>query len=123
MERVLVVDDDRESTELVTGLLREEGFEVEAANHGGEGLERARSGMHSLVVIDVAMPGMNGFELLRRLRTEGSSVPVLMLTARGEGVDNIVGLESGADDCLPKPFNPREMVARIQAILRRVARR
>ena len=122
-ERVLIVDDDRELCELVEELLASEGFGVEVACNSGRGLERARSGEHSLVVLDVMMPGMNGFELLRRLRAEGSSVPVLMLTARGEDVDRIVGLEIGADDFLPKPFNPRELVARINAILRRMARR
>jgi two-component system response regulator CpxR len=122
-ERVLIVDDDRELCELVEELLASEGFGVEVACNSERGLERARSGEHSLVVLDVMMPGINGFELLRRLRAEGSSVPVLMLTARGEDVDRIVGLEIGADDYLPKPFNPRELVARINAILRRMARR
>jgi len=120
MERVLIVDDDRELCELVAELLGEEGFEVEVANRGEQGLERALSGEHSLVVLDVMMPGMNGFEVLRRLRAQGSDIHVMMLTARGEDVDRIVGLEIGADDYLPKPFNPRELVARIQAILRRV---
>jgi two-component system response regulator CpxR len=119
MERLLIVDDDRELCELVAELLEGEGFEVEVANRGGEGLARALSGEHSLVVLDVMMPGMNGFEVLRRLRAEGSGVHVLMLTARGDDVDRIVGLEIGADDYLPKPFNPRELVARIQAVLRR----
>ena len=123
MERVLIVDDDRELCELVAELLGTEGFGVEVADGSAHGLERALTGSHSLVVLDVMMPGMNGFELLRRLRAEGSSVPVLMLTARGEDVDRIVGLEIGADDYLPKPFNPRELVARINAILRRVERR
>jgi two-component system response regulator CpxR len=123
VEQVLIVDDDRELCELVAELLSEEGFLVEVASRGDEGLARARAGEHSLVVLDVMMPGMNGFELLRRLRAEGSAVPVLMLTARGEDVDRIVGLEIGADDYLPKPFNPRELVARIQAILRRVRTR
>lgn len=120
MEQILIVDDDRELCELVAELLLTEGFEVEVADGSAEGLKRALSGEHALVVLDVMMPGMNGFELLRRLRAEGSGVPVLMLTARGEDVDRIVGLEIGADDYLPKPFNPRELVARIQAILRRV---
>ena len=123
MERVLIVDDDRELCELVAELLGTEGFGVEVADGSADGLERALTGSHSLVVLDVMMPGMNGFELLRRLRAEGASVPVLMLTARGEDVDRIVGLEIGADDYLPKPFNPRELVARIHAILRRVERR
>ena len=119
MENVLIVDDDRELCELVQELLGEEGFRVEVANRSDVGLERARSGEHALVVLDVMMPGMNGFEVLRRLRAEGSDVHVMMLTARGDEVDRIVGLEIGADDYLPKPFNPRELVARIQAILRR----
>jgi DNA-binding response OmpR family regulator len=119
MERLLIVDDDRELCELVAELLEGEGFAVEVANRGEEGLARALEGRHSLVVLDVMMPGMNGFEVLRRLRAEGSFVHVLMLTARGDDVDRIVGLEIGADDYLPKPFNPRELVARIQAVLRR----
>jgi DNA-binding response OmpR family regulator len=123
MEQVLIVDDDGELCELVAELLGTEGFRVEVAVSSTRGLERALSGAHSIVVLDVMMPGMNGFELLRRLRAEGSSVPVLMLTARGEDVDRIVGLEIGADDYLPKPFNPRELVARIHAILRRVVPR
>jgi DNA-binding response OmpR family regulator len=119
MERLLIVDDDRELCELVAELLEGEGFEVEVSNRSDEGLSRALAGEHSLVVLDVMMPGMNGFEVLRRLRAEGSGVHVLMLTARGDDVDRIVGLEIGADDYLPKPFNPRELVARIQAVLRR----
>jgi DNA-binding response OmpR family regulator len=120
LEQLLIVDDDRELCELVAELLSEEGFRVEVANVSARGLERALSGEHSLVILDVMMPGMNGFEVLRRLRAEGSAVHVLMLTARGDDVDRIVGLEIGADDYLPKPFNPRELIARIQAILRRV---
>ena len=123
MEQVLVIDDDRELCELVAELLGMEGFSVEVATQSARGLERALSGEHSLVVLDVMMPGMNGFEVLRRLRAEGSDIHVLMLTARGDDVDRIVGLEIGADDYLPKPFNPRELVARIQAILRRVRQR
>jgi DNA-binding response OmpR family regulator len=119
IERLLIVDDDRELCELVAELLEGEGFRVDVENRSDEGLARALSGDYSLVVLDVMMPGMNGFEVLRRLRAEGSGVHVLMLTARGEDVDRIVGLEIGADDYLPKPFNPRELVARIQAVLRR----
>lgn len=119
MERLLIVDDDRELCELVAELLEGEGFRVDVESRSDEGLARALSGDYSLVVLDVMMPGMNGFEVLRRLRAEGSGVHVLMLTARGEDVDRIVGLEIGADDYLPKPFNPRELVARIQAVLRR----
>ena len=123
MEQILVIDDDRELCELVAELLSMEGFSVEVSNRSALGLERALSGAHALVVLDVMMPGMSGFEVLRRIRAEGSDVHVLMLTARGDDVDRIVGLEIGADDYLPKPFNPRELVARIQAILRRTRQR
>src|SRR5256885_11612233 len=118
VERILVNDDDVELCSLVSEYLRPEGFQVEAVHDGKTGLARAISGDHLLVVLDVMLPGLNGFDVLRRLR-DGSRVPVLLLTARGEDVDRIVGLEIGADDYLPKPFNPRELVARIRAILRR----
>jgi two-component system, OmpR family, response regulator CpxR len=118
MDRVLVVDDDVELCELVKEFLQPEGLQVEAVHNGNRGLERALSGEHALVVLDVMLPGMNGLDVLRKLRAT-SSVPVLLLTARGQDVDRIVGLELGADDYLPKPFNPRELVARIRAILRR----
>jgi DNA-binding response OmpR family regulator len=116
--RLLVVDDDAELCELVAEYLKPEGFAVEAVYDGERGIERAVSGEHALVVLDVMLPGLNGFEVLRRVRMR-SNVPVLMLTARGEPVDRIVGLEIGADDYLPKPFDPREFVARVHAILRR----
>jgi len=122
MDRVLVVDDDVEMCELVTEYLAPEGFGAEAVHDGAHGVQRARSGDYVLVVLDVMLPGMSGFEVLRRIREAKDAtarIPVLMLTARGEDVDRIVGLELGADDYLPKPFNPRELVARIRAILRR----
>jgi two-component system response regulator CpxR len=103
---------------LVSEYLRPEGFQVESSHDGNSGLTRALSGEHSLVVLDVMLPRLNGFDVLRKMR-DSSRVPVLLLTARGEDVDRIVGLEIGADDYLPKPFNPRELVARIRAILRR----
>jgi two-component system response regulator CpxR len=118
VDRILVVDDDVELCSLVSEYLRPEGFQVEAVYEGKAGLIRALSGDHLLTVLDVMLPGMNGFDVLRRIR-DSSRVPVLLLTARGEDVDRIVGLEIGADDYLPKPFNPRELVARIRAILRR----
>lgn len=96
-----------------------EGFRVETVRTSGQGVERALSGDHELIVLDVMLPGMDGFEVLRRIRAE-SRTPVLMLTARGDDLDRILGLEIGADDYLPKPFNPRELAARIRAILRRV---
>ena len=117
--RVLVVDDDTELCSLLGEFLTREGFSADFEHDGRKGLERALKGEHNLVVLDVMMPGMDGFEVLKRLRQQ-SRVPVLMLTARGEDVDRIVGLELGADDYLSKPFNPRELAARIRAILRRI---
>src|ERR1700736_6646925 len=118
MERILVIDDDVELCHLVGEYLRAEGFAVECVHDGESGLKKATAGEYLLAVLDVMLPGINGFEVLRRIRAT-SRLPVLLLTARGEDVDRIVGLEIGADDYLPKPFNPRELVARIRAILRR----
>ncbi|WP_300526098.1 response regulator transcription factor [Aminiphilus sp.] len=118
MERILVVDDDQELCSLLAEYLETEGFAVEALFDGRRVREKLLAGRFVLVVLDVMLPGRNGFDVLRELRSE-SDVPVLMLTARGDDVDRIVGLEMGADDYLPKPFNPRELVARIRAILRR----
>lgn len=118
MERVLIVDDDEELCELVAEYLEPEGFSVEVTDDGLAGVERALANTYAIIVLDVMLPDINGFEVLRRIRAK-SRTPVLMLTARGADVDRIVGLELGADDYLPKPFNPRELVARIQAILRR----
>jgi two-component system response regulator CpxR len=118
MNRLLVVDDDEELCELLTEYLVPEGFEVEAVHNSEKGIERALSGEHDFVVLDVMLPGASGFEVLRTVR-KSSDVPVLMLTARGEDIDRIIGLEMGADDYLPKPFNPRELVARIRAVQRR----
>src|SRR6201989_1021152 len=122
MERVLVIDDDVGLCELVGEYLQPEGYTVEAIHNGEKGVDRALSNEHDLVVLDVMLPGTNGFDVLRRIRAR-SRIPVLMLTARGDDVDRIVGLEIGADDYLPKPFNPRELVARIRAILRRASSR
>lgn len=115
---ILIVDDDIELCELMSRFLASEGFEVACANDGITGLAEARSGKHELAVLDVMMPGKNGMDLLRELRT-GSQIPVIMLTARGEEMDRIIGLELGADDYIPKPCNPRELAARIRAVLRR----
>jgi two-component system, OmpR family, response regulator CpxR len=115
---ILLVDDDVELCSLLDEFLTREGFHVECINEGTAGLERALQPGIDLVVLDVMLPGLDGFEILRRLRAR-SKVPVMMLTARGEDVDRIIGLEIGADDYLAKPFNPRELAARIRAILRR----
>jgi two-component system response regulator CpxR len=117
--RILIVDDDVELASLLSDYLSSEGFEIELAHDGEVGLTRARSGEHAMVILDVMLPKRTGFEVLRALR-ESSRVPVLMLTARGDDVDRIVGLEMGADDYLGKPFNPRELAARLRAIQRRV---
>ncbi|MFZ3217272.1 MAG: response regulator transcription factor [Candidatus Acidiferrales bacterium] len=115
---ILVVDDDVELCELVSEYLVSQGLRAEAVHDGATGLERALSGNYSLIVLDVMLPGIRGFEVLRKIRAK-SSVPVVMLTAHGDDVDRIVGLEIGADDYLSKPFNPRELAARIHAVLRR----
>jgi two-component system response regulator CpxR len=116
--RLLVIDDDVELCSLLSEFLQREGFQVESENEGRRGLEHALQGGIDLVILDVMLPGLDGFEILKRIRSHGR-IPVLMLTARGEDVDRIVGLELGADDYLSKPFNPRELSARIKAILRR----
>jgi two-component system response regulator CpxR len=122
MERVLLIDDDVELCELVSELLAAEGFAVECVHDGAAGVQRGLSEQFALLILDVMLPKLNGLEVLRRLR-QSTSTPVLMLTARGDDVDRIVGLELGADDYLPKPFNPRELTARIRAILRRTQAR
>src|SRR5216684_7447268 len=118
MEQILVIDDDVELCSLVSEYLQAEGFRTDCVHDGERGLQKATAESYTLAVLDVMLPGINGFEVLRRIRAT-SRLPVLLLTARGEDVDRIVGLEIGADDYLPKPFNPRELVARIRAILRR----
>jgi DNA-binding response OmpR family regulator len=119
MDRVLIVDDDPELCALVRECLGEEGLFVESVHDGRHGLERSLSGRYDLVVLDVVLPGMGGMHVLQKLRAT-SRVGVLMLSARGNEVDRILGLEYGADDYLPKPFNPRELVARVRAVLRRL---
>ena len=118
MERLLLVDDDVELCEVLTEYFSAEGFDVESAHDGVRGLERARSDEHALVILDLLLPRIRGLDVLQQLRLD-STVPVLILTARGEDVDRILGLELGADDYLPKPFNSRELLARVRAILRR----
>jgi len=116
--RVLVIDDDVELCELVAEYLAPDGFKVAAVHDGKKGVDRALSGEFALIILDLMLPGIKGYEVLRRIRAQ-SSVPVIMLTARGEDSDRIRGLETGADDYIPKPFNPRELAARMHAVLRR----
>lgn len=118
MSKVLLVDDDTELCALQAEYLRAEGFEVEARHDGEQGAGMALSGEFDIVVLDVMMPRTNGIEALRRIRAQ-SRIPVIMLTARGDDIDRVLGLELGADDYVPKPCTPRELVARIRAILRR----
>src|SRR3982750_148777 len=118
MNKILIIDDDEELCELVAEYLTVEGFETKAVHDGESGLKTALAGDYDMAVLDVMLPKMNGFDVLRNLRFS-SKLPVLMLTARGDDMERIVGLEIGADDYLPKPFNPRELVARLRAILRR----
>lgn len=119
MARILVVDDEQSILDVVTAYLRQEGYEVHTAMDGPSGLKAARAFKPDLIVLDVMLPGMDGIELLTRLRRE-SDVYVIMLTARSEETDKIVGLSVGADDYLTKPFSPRELVARVKAALRRL---
>lgn len=115
---VLIVDDDAQLCELLSRFLGAEGLNVRTIPSGAQGVDCALSGEYDLIVLDVMLPGMDGFEVLRRIRRH-SNIPILMLTARGEDLDRILGLEIGADDYLPKPFNARELAARVRAILRR----
>jgi DNA-binding response OmpR family regulator len=118
MVSVLLIDDDAELSKLLEEYLQSEQLELDAAHDGPSGLEKALNNQYAVVILDVMLPGMSGLDVLKQLRQK-SGVPVLMLTARGSELDRILGLELGADDYLPKPFNPRELVARLRAILRR----
>ncbi len=118
-QRILIIDDDARLRELLLRYLGEQGFNVKAVGDGSA-LDRALlHNRYNLLVLDLMLPGEDGLAILRRLRAAGENVPVILLTARGDEIDRIIGLEMGADDYLPKPFNPRELVARIQAVLRR----
>jgi two-component system response regulator CpxR len=118
MVSVLLIDDDAELSKLLEEYLQSEQLHLDAAHDGPTGLQKALASQYAVVILDVMLPGMSGLDVLKQLRQK-SSVPVLMLTARGSELDRILGLELGADDYLPKPFNPRELVARLRAILRR----
>ncbi len=119
MERILIVEDDADIAELVRIHLSDMGFAVDRSADGREGLDMATNGDYSLIVLDIMLPGMDGFEICRSLRNKGDQTPILMLTARTEEIDKVVGLEIGADDYLTKPFSIRELTARVKAILRR----
>ena len=116
-----MIDDDRKLCRLIRDYLEPMGYEVEQPHTGPEGLDKALAGQHQAIILDVMLPGMDGFEVLKQMRRT-SDVPVLMLTARGEEADRIVGLEIGADDYLPKTFSTRELLARLRAVTRRATR-
>ena len=118
MEKILMIDDDVQLTELVHEFLGSQKYEVISKHTPEEGLEFLKKNVVDIIILDIMLPGMDGFQVLRKIREE-ISIPVIMLTARGEVTDRIVGLELGADDYLPKPFEPRELLARIQSIIRR----
>jgi DNA-binding response OmpR family regulator len=118
MDKILIIDDDVQLTELLTEFLVSYKYKIVAKHTPEEGLEYLEKKEASVIILDIMLPGMDGFQVLRKIR-ENLSTPVIMLTARGEVTDRIVGLELGADDYLPKPFEPRELLARIQSILRR----
>jgi DNA-binding response OmpR family regulator len=120
--RVLLVDDDRELCQMLTEYLEAEHFEVKSVHDGGDALDELKQNEFEILILDVMLPSVGGFDVLRTLGASYQT-PILMLTARGDDVDRIVGLELGADDYLSKPFNPRELVARIRAILRRASSR
>jgi len=119
MKSILLVDDDYELGELLQEYMQMEGFQLHAVQDGETGLQEALSNNYDLVLLDVMLPKLNGFELLKRLRLQ-SNIPVIMLTARGESVDRVLGLEYGADDYIPKPYHHHELLARIRAIFRRI---
>lgn len=118
MKQILIIDDDLEMCDLLAKFLVRENFQAEMAHDGESGLAKLVAENYQFVILDVMLPDISGFDVLRRIRAV-SPIPVLMLTAKGDEIDRIIGLEIGADDYLPKPFNPRELVARLQAILRR----
>ncbi len=118
MDTILIIYDDEKLNDLLKGFLSDFGFSVLTATHPEKGLEKLKQKSPDLVILDVMLPGMDGFEVCKTIRQQ-SAVPIIMLTARGELMDRVVGLELGADDYLPKPFEPRELVARIHSVLRR----
>ena len=121
MQRILAVDDEPNILEVITQRLEHDGFEVRPAPDGETALQLLQSESFAAALLDIALPGIDGFSVLRELRAQGQSLPVIMLTARGDEIDRVVGLELGADDYLVKPFSPRELVARLRALLRRTA--
>jgi two-component system, OmpR family, alkaline phosphatase synthesis response regulator PhoP len=121
-ELILIVDDETNIVQLIRMYLEREGYRTETASSGIDALDKVRASQPALMLLDIMLPGLDGLEVCRRLRAEHNSTPILMLTARDEDIDKVLGLELGADDYLTKPFNPHEMVARVRAIIRRSQR-
>ncbi len=119
-DTILIVEDDHDINNLLAINLRSSGYEVESSEHGGQGLEMAKKRAYDLIILDIMLPEIDGLEICRRLRAEGKTTPILMLTAKDGEIDRVVGLEMGADDYLTKPFSVRELQARVKAMLRRV---
>lgn len=119
MARILLIDDDKDLGEMLSDVFVREGYQLEVAEDGNAGLDLACTDRFSVILLDIMLPGIDGLQVLKQLRQSEIETPVLMLTARGEDVDRVVGLELGADDYLPKPFYPRELIARVKALLRR----
>jgi two-component system alkaline phosphatase synthesis response regulator PhoP len=122
MTRILIVEDEESILMALEDNLKLEGYEVESAKDGPQGLALAKETRHDLILLDIMLPGMSGFDVCQKLRQSGVSTPVVMLTAKGQEVDKVLGLELGADDYVTKPFSPRELLARIKAVLRRTNR-
>ncbi len=122
MRKILVVEDDKRISELLEVELHDHGFEVEVAEDGEQGLQRLQEASFTLAVVDIMLPKMTGLDICRKLREDNNSIPIVLLTAKSEEIDRVLGLQLGADDYLCKPFSVHELVARIQAILRRVER-
>ncbi len=120
-KRILLVEDDPDIADLLALHLGDEGYEAEVVDNGDDGLDRALSGDHDLIVLDIMLPGTDGFDICRRVRQEKRATPILMVTAKSEEVDKVLGLELGADDYITKPFSVREVLARVKAMFRRVA--
>lgn len=121
MQRILIIDDERPIVQAIEQRFRRDGFDVLSVDTGQQAIARIREQPPAVILLDIGLPDIDGFEVLRRIRSDGSTIPVIILTARGDEIDRIVGLELGADDYVVKPFSPRELVARVRALLRRTA--
>jgi len=120
LKKILIIEDEESISMVLEDDFRLEGYEVEVASDGLDGLEKAADPEVDLIILDIMLPGMNGFEICKKLRSQGTQTPIIMLTAKGQEIDRVLGLEFGADDYVTKPFSPRELQARVKAVLRRI---